>query len=173
MSSLLMPLVRRLDSKKAKVLDIGCGSGRDLLWLKQQGFRVTGFEGSPGLAELAGKNAECKVICDDFEQYDFSRLAADAVLLTGSLVHVPHERFEQTFRNIMQALKSKGHALVSLKEGTGERTDHHGRVFYLWQDETLRKIFSDNGFSVLKYFRQASQIGTDEIWLAYILEKTF
>ncbi len=178
MSSVLIPLVRRLpprDSRtpvRYRVLDVGCGSGRDLLWLKQQGFRVTGFERSPGLAELARENAECEVIADDFEQYDFTRLSADIILLMGSLVHVPHEKFGQTFQNIMNALKSEGYVLISLKEGTGTRTDNYGRMFYLWQDETLRKVFSDNGFSVLEYFRQVSKIGTDEIWLAYILRKS-
>ena len=34
----------------AHVLDIGCGSGRDLLWLAQKGLQPTGFEASPGLA---------------------------------------------------------------------------------------------------------------------------
>jgi len=86
-------------------------------------------------------------------------------------VHVPHEKFEQIFQNIMQALKIKGYVLISLKEGRGKRTDNYGRVFYLWRDETLRKIFSDNRFSVLEYFRQTSKIGTDEIWVAYILRK--
>jgi len=32
--------------------ELGCGSGRDLLWLKNRGFHVIGFERSPGLAEL-------------------------------------------------------------------------------------------------------------------------
>jgi len=171
MSSVLIPLVRRLDSKKACMLDVGCGSGRDLLWFKQQGFQVTGFERSPGLAELARKNVGCEVIADDFELYDFTNLSVDAILLMGSVVHVPHEKFEQIFQNIMQALKIKGYVLISLKEGRGKRTDNYGRVFYLWRDETLRKIFSDNRFSVLEYFRQTSKIGTDEIWVAYILRK--
>jgi len=31
---------------------VGCGSGRDLLWLKNRGFKVIGFERPKGLAEL-------------------------------------------------------------------------------------------------------------------------
>jgi len=171
MSSVLMPLVGKLDPK-AYVLDVGCGSGRDLLWLKKQDFNVIGFERAPGLAELAGKNAGCEVIVDDFELYDFTKLSVDAVLLTGALVHVPYEKFEQIFQNIMKALKSKGYVLISLKEGMGKRTDDYDRVFYLWRDEILRKIFYDNNFKILEYFRQVSKIGTDEIWLAYILRKS-
>jgi len=39
---------------------VGCGSGRDLLWMKKQDFDVIGFERSPGLAELARENAGCE-----------------------------------------------------------------------------------------------------------------
>ncbi len=71
---------------------MGCGSGRDLLWLKERGFKVMGFERSEGLAELARKNSGCEVIEGDFETFDFSPLSFDAVIASGSLVHVPHEK---------------------------------------------------------------------------------
>lgn len=112
------------------ILDVGCGSGRDLLWFKERGFHVTGFERSPGLAELARENAGCEVIEGDFELYDFSGLSADAVVLAGALVHISHERFQQVFGNIMAGLKDRGYVLVSFKEGAGERMDSRGRVFH-------------------------------------------
>ena len=57
-----------------KVFDIGCGSGRDLLWLKKNGFRPIGLERSEGLAELARKHSGCDVIIEDYEKYDFSTI---------------------------------------------------------------------------------------------------
>jgi len=54
-SSFLEPLARRLPPE-AFILDVGCGSGRDLVWMKKRGFEVIGFERSPGLAELAREN---------------------------------------------------------------------------------------------------------------------
>ena len=65
-SSFLEPLARRLPAE-AFILDVGCGSGRDLLWMKKRGFDVIGFERSPGLAELARDNVGCEVIEGDFE----------------------------------------------------------------------------------------------------------
>ena len=64
-SSFLEPLAGRLPPD-AFILDVGCGSGRDLLWMKKQGF-----ERSPGLAELARENAGCEVIKADFETLPF------------------------------------------------------------------------------------------------------
>ncbi len=171
MSSVLLPFAEKL-AQGSRILDVGCGSGRDLLWLKKRGFYVTGFERCSGLAELARKNAKCKVTEGDFEVYDFSRLSAHGIVLTGSLVHVPHDRFENVFKRITSALlKGRGHLLVSLKQGTGKTTDSHGRVFYLWKDEDLRKIFGRAGFNIVDYFQQKSLAGTGEIWGAYILKK--
>jgi SAM-dependent methyltransferase len=170
MSEVLILLAKHL-RPGSHILDAGCGSGRDLLWFKKRGFEVTGFERSPQLAALAGQHAECEIIEGDFEHYDFSKLSYSAVMMMGSLVHVPHENFEQTLMNIVRAVKKTGYVLISLKEGAGRRTGHDSRVFYLWQDEKLRKIFSDNDFSIVEYSRQASELGTDEIWLAYVLRK--
>ncbi|QTA89017.1 class I SAM-dependent methyltransferase [Desulfonema magnum] len=169
-SSILRPLAQRL-APGSFILDAGCGSGRDLLWFKKQGFNVIGFERSPGLAKLARKNAGCEVTEGDFESYDFSGLSADAIVLVGALVHVPHESFQDVFENIVTALGDRGYVLVSLKEGTGEKTDAHARVFYLWEDDDLRSIFDAAGFRVAEFFRRRSAIGTDELWLTYALER--
>jgi SAM-dependent methyltransferase len=83
-SSFLEPLARRLPAE-AFILDVGCGGGRDLLWMKKRGFDVIGFERSPGLAELARDNVGYEVIEGDFETYDFnsivSRLFHESILL--------------------------------------------------------------------------------------------
>lgn len=42
----LTPLADRLPAGSL-VLDVGCGSGRDLCWMKSKGFRVMGLERSP------------------------------------------------------------------------------------------------------------------------------
>jgi len=169
-SSFLTPLVQRL-SPGDKILDVGCGSGRDLLWLKNRGFSALGFERSPGLADLARKHSGCSVIEGDFEQYDFSGLSVEAVAFTGALVHVPHGRFPKVLENILHALKPRGLCFLSLKEGTGIKEDSAGRVFCLWKDTDLRQVFDSLHLDVLVLSRQASVIGTGEIWLGYILQK--
>ena len=53
-----------LDLHERDVLDIGCGSGRDLKWLRERGFSVTGFERSKGLAALARRHAGGRIEMD-------------------------------------------------------------------------------------------------------------
>jgi SAM-dependent methyltransferase len=168
-SPFLTPVVQRL-SPGDTILDVGCGSGRDLLWLKNRGFSAIGFEGSPGLAELARENIGCPVIEGNFEHYDFSPLSVDSILLSGSLVHIPHCELQKVIGNIFAALNPGGISFLSLKEGCGTKTDAEGRLFYLWEDEDLQRIFASLHLDVLDFSRQVSVMGTGEVWLGYMVK---
>mgnify|MGYP001439583331 CR=1 FL=1 len=61
---LLTPILPYLREGCA-ILDIGCGSGRDLKWLKAQGFDPSGLERSPSLAVMASKHSNCPVTIGD------------------------------------------------------------------------------------------------------------
>ena len=169
-ASFLEPLVTHL-IPGAKILDVGCGSGRDMLWLKERGFDVTGFERSAGLANLAKKHTVCKVLVGDFETFDFSTLSMDAIVLVGALVHVPHKNLAAIFSHITKCLKQGGGVLLSLKQGEGTDRDQHGRTFYLWQDHELRLILNQLGLHVLNHKVQASKINPEDTWIGYVLEK--
>jgi SAM-dependent methyltransferase len=169
-TSFLVPLAQTL-SADAFILDVGCGSGRDLLWMKDRGFEVIGFERSPGLAELARDNVGCEVIEGDFETYDFSLILVDAVMLIGALVHVPHERFSEVFKNITSVIPKHGIVLITLKEGSGDRTDPDGRIFYLWEDPKAREMFDTLGFKVREFSTSVSKTGSGDVWMSYVLDK--
>jgi SAM-dependent methyltransferase len=170
-SSFLTPLTKML-RPGASVLDIGCGSGRDLLWLKERGYNPTGFERSQKLAALSRKYSGCPVIEDDFLTYDFSSLKFEAILMIGALVHLSGSQLEPAFLSITTALEENGLVLLSLKEGNGRINTADGRIFILWQPEELEKIFLKNGFRILDFSRQISKIRESDVWIAYLLQKT-
>jgi len=153
------------------VLDVGCGSGRDLIWFKNKGFEVIGFERSAGLAELAREHSGVEVIEGDFETYDFSFISADAIISSGSLVHVEHERLADILQNIVQALEKQGIFYVSLKKGEGTKIDDLGRLFYYWKDEKLREVFENLDYKVLEFYQNKSIVNSDDEWLSYILRR--
>ena len=167
----LTPFIRYL-KMNASVLDIGCGSGRDLLWLKQRGFRPIGLERAPGLAELAGRHSGCNVIIGDFESFDFTSLAVDAVMACGSLVHVPHDRLSGLLKRILTALSPSGVAYISLKQGQGKKTDHFGRIFYLWETDRLNKTWKELELTILHVMASQSALNSKDDWLAYVLKKS-
>jgi len=170
-SSFLDPFAKRLPGD-AFVLDVGCGSGRDLLWMKKRGFDVIGFERSPGLAKLARDNAGCEVIEGDFETYDFSSILVDAIMAIGALVHVPHEGFSKVFENITSAIPDYGSVLITLKEGSGELKHPDGRIFYMWEDPKAREMFDTLGFKVCGVSSSVSKTGSGDVWMTYVLDKS-
>ncbi len=153
------------------VVDVGCGSGRDILWLKNRGYDVIGLERSSGLAGLARTHTACRIIEADFETYDFAKLSADALLLIGTLVHLPRSQFSKVLKTICRALKKHGFLLITMKQGKGIFTDPDGRQFYLWQDEDLRDVFQSQNLPVIDFFRQPSKINPNQTWLGYVLQK--
>ena len=149
------PPLLQLLPPHARILDIGCGSGRDLLWLKQRGFEPTGFERSASLAKLARSHTGCPVIEGDMETFDFSMGSWNAVMLVGSLVHIPHERFLSTIQKILSGFSSPCVLLLTLKEGDGKIHCADGRTFYLWNDAALREIFAGLNLEMASFFRNA------------------
>jgi len=167
-SSFLAPFVKALPIA-ASILDVGCGSGRDLLWLKKQGFRVIGFENSTGLADLARKHSGCEIIEGDFEVFDFREFSFDAILASGSMVHLPHPQLPRTLKNLKIALVPNGIFYISLKQGSGFFTDQFNRTFYLWQDAGLREIFRQLDFDVIHFSNTESVLNSKDMWLGYVL----
>lgn len=157
--------------EKAIVWDIGCGSGRDLFWLKKKGFKAVGLEKSPGLARLARRYSGCRVMLGDFEKFDFSSVQAHGILLIGVLVHLPRERFAHALSRIVKGLTENGLLYISLKQGDGKVVDSEGRVFYLWQDKAVRSIFSELALEVVFFSKNSSALKTGEAWLGYLLRR--
>nr|MBF0221038.1 class I SAM-dependent methyltransferase [Desulfobulbaceae bacterium] len=167
-SAFLQPLADRL-RPPATILDVGCGSGRDLLWLASRGYTPTGFELAPKLASLAREHANCPVIEGDFCHYDFSALRFSALVFVGSLVHLPKETLPLILKSTCLALAPDGLLLITLKEGRGFSCADDGRVFTLWSRKEIEKIFAAHNIQVLDFSKQVSKLRSNDIWLGYVL----
>jgi len=166
----LQPITRFV-KPPAKILDIGCASGRDLLWFKKRGYSVLGLERVPAFVEMARNNVSCEVIEADFQFFDFKTLSVDAAVLIGALVHLDRYKFVDALKRISQSVRQTGFLLLSIKAGAGFESRENGRIFYLWDDEEIRSVFDGLGLGVKDYSQTASQLGTSEKWLAYILQR--
>jgi SAM-dependent methyltransferase len=167
-SVFLEPLASLL-KPKATILDIGCGSGRDLLWFARRGFRPTGFEQSPSLADLARKHSNCPVMEGDFNRFNFSGLQFSALVFVGSLVHISPEALPAILTSTCQTLIPGGLLLITLKEGNGTSLTADGRDFTLWARSDIEKVFAAGNLHIIDFSRQISKIRPDEIWLGYVL----
>ncbi|TGN41183.1 DUF3427 domain-containing protein [Marinobacter confluentis] len=109
------------------ILDAGCGSGRDALFFAQCGYRVSAFDGSKAVANLARQKTGLKVQHRSFEDINESN-TYDAVWACASLLHLPAADVPGAISRLWKALKPDGLLYVSFKVGSGERVDK-GRHF--------------------------------------------
>src|SRR5208337_1852452 len=78
-----------------RVLDVGCGDGRNAVLLAKLGARVTGIDVAPGAIELARKRARLNgvtdsatFVCSPLEIADFSASSFDVIWGDAILHHV-------------------------------------------------------------------------------------
>jgi hypothetical protein len=73
---------------------------------------------------------------------------------------------------ITLVIPDNGSVLITLKEGSGDRTDSDGRIFYLWEDPKARELFDTLGFAVCDFSTSVSKTGSGDLWMSYVLDKS-
>jgi len=126
MSSLYEAFTRHL-APGARVLDAGCGSGRDAKAFLEMGHQVEAFDASPAMVELARKHTGLPVKVMSFADVDWKE-EFDGIWCCASLLHVPAVELPGVMRRLADALKPGGVWYVSFKYGEGER-EVDGRRF--------------------------------------------
>lgn len=119
----------------ARILDFGCGSGRDTKAFLDQGYRVDAIDGSEKLCKLASQYTGIQV-----RHMLFQELSAvseyDGIWACSSILHLSHDELADVMRKMITALKPSGIIYTSFKYGTfsGER---NGRFFTDMTEETF------------------------------------
>ena len=72
-----------------RILDFGCGPGRDLATFRALGHEAIGVDGSPALAALARSHSGCEVWEQDFLALALPEGSFDGIFANASLFHVP------------------------------------------------------------------------------------
>jgi ubiquinone/menaquinone biosynthesis C-methylase UbiE len=139
----------------AKILDIGCGPGRDAK-LFSKSFKVTGIDISKNMINLARKNApKAKFRQMDFFDMDFSSACFNAVWFEAGLLTVRKKDALKLLKDIKQLLIQKGIFYVSVKEGIGEGSEfdkRYGIAKYTayYSKRELEQLIKKAGFKILK-----------------------
>lgn len=125
----------------AEVLDLGCGSGRDSLYMLENGFDVTAIDGSEELCELASIHIGQDVLFMNFEEIEFVDVF-DGVWACASLVHIEKNKIKQILDKIFRSLHEEGILYFSVLEGEFEGV-RNGRYFSDYRTKELRELLED------------------------------
>ena len=115
MTDLLGRFASRLP-QGGRVLDLGCGSGRDTIALRDMGFTVVPVDGSEGMCRVASENTGSEVRCLDILDLDYVG-EFDGVWACASLLHLKGDEIPQALTLINRALVDGGVLYMSFKLG--------------------------------------------------------
>ncbi len=128
----------------AKIIDAGCGSGRDSKYFASLGHKVQAFDASESLVDLAKQYSGIAVITATFLEFNSRVAEADAIWACASLLHVSLDELNETFLHLSKFLKPKGVFYCSFKYGD-EEVERDGRCFTNVNEESLPKYLLDSG----------------------------
>jgi SAM-dependent methyltransferase len=131
-----------------RVLDAGCGSGRDTQAFVEAGFRVTAFDASREMVRAATELTGLDVVECSFREFR-SEEPFDGIWACASLLHVPRRELGSTLEHLIGLLRSGGVLYASLKLGEEERMDGE-RYFNDVTPEAFSALVSRLGGAVLE-----------------------
>ena len=124
----------------ARLLDAGCGSGRDSLFLRQQGYHLLAIDACEAFVTHTRAYAGVEALCLRFDELTYHQ-AFDGIWASASLLHVPPAELPATVDKLGKALKPGGVLYASFKYGNfaGLR---HDRWFTDLDEQSLESLLS-------------------------------
>ncbi len=167
-------------SPGSSILDIGCGSGRDMANLAKYGFTVTGTDSSAEMLEAAKRKypeLQEKVIQSSLPDLSAIKNNYKGILCSAVFQHIQNPDLYESFRRIRELTSESGIFIVSFPvkyPGIDPKTnrDKKGRLFYLRPLEKYRFLIERLGFSLLESISEKDSLGREGIiWTTFVYRK--
>lgn len=124
-----------------KVLDFGCGSGRDTKYFLKFGLQVTAVDGSEEMCRYASEFTGLQVQNMLFQDLDVQN-QYDGIWACSSILHLPKSELSVVLSKMVDALRDDGIIYTSFKYGDFEG-ERNGRYFTDFTLETFTGFIKD------------------------------
>lgn len=158
--------------KDATVLDLGCGSGRDSLYFKKNGFDVYAMDGSKEMIEHTKKYIGNRAKLATFDDYT-TNIKFDGIWALASLLHVPRNDIEMILNKYINFLKEDGLLFMSFKNREIDY-DKDGRNFTCFTENTLLELIKPiDKIELVKIIHTTDvrKDRPDERWISIIIRR--
>jgi SAM-dependent methyltransferase len=152
-----------------KILDFGCGPGRDLKRLTELRHIAIGLDGSEAFAAMARAATGCEVWQQDFLRLELPDQNFDGIFANASLFHVPGQELPRVLKQLHATLKPAGVLFSSNPRGANEEGWNGGRFGAYHDWEAWRERLLAAGFSeLMHYYRPTGLPLAEQPWLASV-----
>ena len=163
----------KLLPKGGKILDLGCGSGRDSMNFMKLGYEVIAVDGAKKLAKKASVLLGKEVIVSTFEELELKE-KFHGIWACASLLHIKREDLKTVLNNLYNNLDDNGVFYMSFKYGEKEYVDDKNRYFNCFTDESIISFINENTkYNILGLYITEDKLGrVNEVkWLNLICNK--
>lgn len=143
----------------AKILDAGCGSGRDTKVFADYGYECVGIDLSEGLIQQAKKrNVENNLVHGNMLSLPFKDKSFDGIWSHASLLHLPDiVSVKNVLKEYNRISKKDAILYISVKAQMGEKkTDvvsdslsGHNRFFQYFTQQEMIELLKKSGYDLL------------------------
>lgn len=171
--------------KGRKVVDLGCGAGRDAEVFVKNKFDYLGTDISKGMIAIAKKRVpKGQFLVMDLYKLKLPKESFDGFWAAASLLHIPKSRAGKVLGSIRELLKKNGVGFISLKqkkhleEGVITQNILSGKVmirpikrfFAFYTKAEFKKILERSGFRLIKFTIKYWK-PDDTTWLCFFVKK--
>ncbi len=163
---------------QARVLEIGCGSGRDSARAYAAGFDIQAVDGAAKLLleaarlhpELTGRLHQVRLP----GRLPFADASFACLFSVACLMHFSDSELPQIVVELARVLQPGGKGLVSVPAGRsdidGSGLDQHGRIFNVMPAENWQQLFASAGFTATPGQAEPDSLGRPGItWQTFVL----
>lgn len=156
-----------------KILDFGCGSGRDTKCFIEAGYDVEAIDGSLELCKSASAYTGIQVKHMLFQDLDKQNYY-DGIWACSSILHLPKFELKGVLSKMSKALKDDGIIYTSFKYG-GFEGERNGRFFTDFTLDVFKDFIHDVDTLTIKEYWITTDVRPgreEEKWLNLLLQKT-
>lgn len=152
-----------------RILDFGCGSGRDSKAFVDMGYQVSAIDGAENLCKLAREYVGIDVKCVDFSSF-CSDQKYDAIWACASLLHIPSTQLPTVIDKLKNALVDTGLMYMSFKSGDFEG-ERDGRYYTDMTSDRFSNLLVNGLRIVEEWYSEDVMKNRTNTWYNVILRK--
>lgn len=152
-----------------RIMDAGCGSGRDAAAFIKRGYRAEGLDASSELAVLASERQGISVTVCNMEDW-IADEPFDGIWCCAALLHMDDRQIDSFLSNLKYNLITGGALFISVKTGIEKGHDDKGRFMRNFTGSDLRTLAKRTAtagteLELKELWETADGTGRDVKWL--------
>ena len=141
----LVPMLEKRNARR--ILDLGCGAGRHIIFLAKRGFELHGVDSSKTGLEITKKRLKerelkAELINGDMKAIPYANSCFDAIICMNTIYHQRKAELQKTILEVRRILKRNGLILANFHS---KRSSRYGKGIKIEEDTFVDETGPEKG----------------------------